>query len=459
MRNARRLSVPIHLERNLTEPLHHQLAAQLRQAIVTGRLGAGTRLPSTRTLAEVLRISRGVALAAYEILLGEGYVHGRHGSGTYVARRREDRARRPPPAEAVRAGVDLTPDRPNTRAFPLMAWRAAWRRASHQPPPHDDLPPLGLPELRHAIAAFLRESRGLVLDHHEVVVTTGHGHALQLLLQGGHAPTVALEDPAHPLLRGALSQRARVVPVPVDRSGPRPGAIPAGCDAVVVLPERNNPLGHRMSLERRRALAVWADRTGGLVVEPAFDGLFATSGNPLPSVGSLTGPRSSAMTGSFRDILTPNLRVAFAVVPRPLARAIEAAAPVAGQPSFPCQRAVTELLTSGTVTRHVERLSAVYESRGRLVRQALGGLPGTRLLGVGTGNGSAALLLPGAAVAREVLAALRARQLRVAELAAYYQGAAEHGLVLGYGHLDEMPLRRALHVITRTLDLTRPAAA
>ncbi|WP_336213444.1 aminotransferase-like domain-containing protein [Nonomuraea sp. LPB2021202275-12-8] len=464
MRNPRRLSVPIHLERDLPEPLHHQLAAQLRQAIVTGRLAAGTRMPSTRTLAEVLRISRGVALAAYEILLGEGHVVGRHGSGTYVARREENRARRRPPAEAGLTTVDLTPDRPNPQAFPLIAWRSAWRRASHHAPPDDELPPLGLPELRREITAYLRESRGLVLDDHEVVITAGHEHALGLLLRatGEPSPLVALEDPALPRLRTALSRHARVLPVPVDGDGARAGLVPGGCDAVVVTPERNNPLGARMSPDRRRALAAWASATGGLVVEPAFDGVFDTAANPLPSILSLSDPRRAAMAGSFRDILTPNLRVAFAVVPRHLAEAVEAGVPAAsGQPSFTCQRAVTELLASGSVARHVERLSALYATRRKLVRQALGGYARTRLLGTDSGS-AAALLLPDPAVADAVTRTLRARRIQVADLATYHQGIPRHGIVLGYGHLDEMTLRRALHVIARTLDthgLPRSAAA
>ncbi|MEV0380784.1 winged helix-turn-helix domain-containing protein, partial [Nonomuraea sp. NPDC050643] len=141
MRHPQRLNVPIHLDRNLSEPLHDQLAAQLRQAIVRGQLAARTRMPSTRTLAGVLGVSRGVALAAYESLLAEGYVAGRHGSGTYVSgpsaevRQRPTADREPvQPAPATGPLIDLRMDRPTAQAFPLAAWRAAWRRASHRPP-------------------------------------------------------------------------------------------------------------------------------------------------------------------------------------------------------------------------------------------------------------------------------------------------------------------------------------
>ncbi|MDX3102143.1 aminotransferase-like domain-containing protein [Nonomuraea angiospora] len=445
MRSPRRLSVPIQLDRDLPEPLHDQLAAQLRRAIAGGRLIG--RMPSTRTLAAVLGVSRGVALAAYEVLLAEGHITGRHGSGTYVsgpedgaapgavARRSGQKdgaapravAGRSGPVDAREAVVDLRWDRPSTQAFPLAAWRAAWRRASHQAPPVDEPPAAGLPELRAAIAAYLRESRGLVLDGHEVVVTAGYADALALILRARHGAggaLIALEDPAPPGLRRALARLGTVLPLRTDGSGARPDLVPAGCDVVAVLPERG-ALGARMPTERRLALAAWARESGGLVLEPAFDGLFNPSLSPRPSVLALGEAGSTAMVGSFCDLLTPTLRLAFAVVPRRLAGAIEEGMSAGhGQPSFTCQLAVRDLLASGCVAGRAERLSVLYGAKRAFVRQALGAYPDTRLLGADTG--------------------------------------AAAGIAFGYGHLDPVTLRRALHALTGTLDdhrLPRRSAA
>ncbi|GAA3601880.1 pyridoxine biosynthesis transcriptional regulator PdxR [Nonomuraea rosea] len=474
MRNPQRLNVPIHLERDLPEPLQDQLTAQLRRAILRGQLTARTRMPSTRTLSEVLGISRGVALAAYETLLAEGYIAGRRGSGTYVSGRAPTAAAGPPaparaPARAPVSGatvVDLRSDRPSGQAFPLAAWRAAWRRASHQAPPLEEPPAAGLPELRAAITAHLRESRGLVLDGHEVVVTAGYADALELLLraQGRPAPVIALEDPAPPHLRIALGRLGTVLPLRTDGSGARPDLIPAACDVVAVLPERGNPLGARMPIERRRALAAWARESGGLVLEPAFDGLFNAALSPRPSVLAVGETWSTAMVGSFCDVLTPTLRLSYAVVPRHLAAEIEEGMSAGhGQPSFTCQLAVTDLLSSGCVSRRVERLSALYEAKRALVRQTLGAYPETRLLGADTGAG-ATLLLPVHVKAESVVAGLLERRIQVAGLADFHhpRSVPKNGFVFGFGHLDAVTLRRTLHTITRTLDdhrLARRTAA
>ncbi|MEW1842057.1 PLP-dependent aminotransferase family protein [Nonomuraea angiospora] len=478
MRNPQRLSVPIQLDRDLPEPLHDQLAAQLRRAIAGGRLIG--RMPSTRTLAAVLGVSRGVALAAYEVLLAEGHITGRHGSGTYVSGPEDgaapravarhsgqvDARERVASVDAREAVVDLRWDRPSTQAFPLAAWRAAWRRASHQAPPVDEPPAAGLPELRAAIAAYLRESRGLVLDGHEVVVTAGYADALALILRaqrGAGGALIALEDPAPPGLRRALARLGTVLPLRTDGSGARPDLVPAGCDVVAVLPERG-ALGARMPTERRLALAAWARESGGLVLEPAFDGLFNPSLSPRPSVLALGEAASTAMVGSFCDLLTPTLRLAFAVVPRRLAGAIEEGMSAGhGQPSFTCQLAVRDLLASGCVAGRAERLSVLYGAKRAFVRQALGAYPDTRLLGADTGA-AAALLLPAAVRAESVVTGLLARRVLVADLAEFCheRGVRQNGIAFGYGHLDPVTLRRALHALTATLDdhrLPRRSAA
>ncbi|MEO3855166.1 PLP-dependent aminotransferase family protein [Acrocarpospora sp. B8E8] len=458
MRNPQGLRVPIRVDRSLPTPLHDQLAHQLRQAIDSGQLATGTRMPSTRTMADVLQVSRGVALAAYELLFADGYVTGKHGSGTYVAihTRADDRGtpRATTPARA-QGPVDLTPGQPTSEAFPIAAWRAAWRRASHHAPPIDEPPAAGLPELRSAITALLRDTRGLVLDHHEVIVVSGYGEALRLALPGaGDRPvTVGLENPAPPELRNAIARHATVLPIPVDGAGARADLIPPGCDAVIVTPERNDPLGARMSIDRRHALSTWATDHNALIIEPAFDGVFNPTVNPRPSVLAVA-PSRTMMYGSVRDLLTPSLRLAFLVVPRQLAADIEARLQYGPEPpSHMCQQVAADLLRAGCPTRRVDRLSSLYAQRRTLLHQSLGAYPDASLLGSNSGS-AATLLLPPALPATRLTHTLRDRGVIVTTLADYYHPHShpKNGIVLGYGHLDEMTLRRALRTLTTTLD-------
>ncbi|WP_327090760.1 PLP-dependent aminotransferase family protein [Nonomuraea sp. NBC_01738] len=461
MRNPRRLSIPIRLERDPARALQDQLADQLRAAIDGGRMAAGTRIPSTRTMAGILGVSRGVVVSAYETLFAQGYVTGRSGSGTYVA---GDRTPAPlpslrhapaPASREAQAPISMHPDRPSARNFPLAAWRAAWRHASHDAPPVEELHPAGLPALRAAVAEHLRETRGLVLDEHEVIITAGFSQALQLVVLGlGKAGAgVALENPAPLTIRTALAGLARVLPVPVDARGARPDQIPRNADVFLTMPERNDPLGARMSPDRRHAVAGWAARHGGLVLEPGFDGLFNAGVGPLPSIMALGEARNTAMIGTFNGILTPTLRLAYLVVPRGLAHAIQTRIAVGReQPSYLCQRAMADLLTSGCVTRRADLLTRLYAAKRMLVRHALEPLPGLRLLGAATGS-AVTMLLPDRVRAADFQRTLRGRGLLVTDLARYHHPDApsRNGLVLGYGHLDEMTLRRALRLLTGAL--------
>src|SRR5260370_1842277 len=80
------LDLPITLDRAAPTSIYQQLCEQFRRAILDGRISRGTRLPSTRTFAQALGVSRTVTSSAYDELFAEGYLEGRQGSGTYVAR-------------------------------------------------------------------------------------------------------------------------------------------------------------------------------------------------------------------------------------------------------------------------------------------------------------------------------------------------------------------------------------
>ena len=77
--------LPVVVERADPVPLAVQISAQLEAAVTDGLLHAGDRLPSSRDLAVSLGVSRTVVTNAYARLFAEGWLEGRHGSGTYVA--------------------------------------------------------------------------------------------------------------------------------------------------------------------------------------------------------------------------------------------------------------------------------------------------------------------------------------------------------------------------------------
>jgi GntR family transcriptional regulator / MocR family aminotransferase len=279
------MDLPVALDRTSSQPLQRQLTEQVRRAILDGRLVAGTRLPSTRALAAEVGISRNVALAAYDELFADGYIEGRHGSGTFVA---GDLPALPRPSLPVPDGsprwlrpIEPLPDldvdvpeaiefrlgKPFTSELPRDVWRRVWNDVSGQLPPSDYGAPAGDPELREAIAGYLRRSRGVACGADDVVVTAGAIQAVDLIARAILEPgdSVGFEEPGYPTARQVLQARgARLLPVPVDRDGMQVERIPTGDDApifVYVTPSHQYPLGARMPVGRRMALLEWARTT------------------------------------------------------------------------------------------------------------------------------------------------------------------------------------------------------
>ncbi|HEU4421865.1 MAG TPA: PLP-dependent aminotransferase family protein [Pilimelia sp.] len=461
MRYPATLTIPISLSRDAPRPLHEQVVAQVRTAIHDGLLAAGCQLPSSRTLAHLLGVSRGVVTVAYDELFTAGYLDSRAGSGTYVAAR----PRRDPevtlaarPASGPAEMIDLSPGQPNLEVFPLSAWRAAWRQASFRHPPAAGLPPLGLPELRHAIATHLQRTWALALPNSVVVVTTGRWDGLRVLLGtlGVTAAQVAVEEPSSPSLRHLVGDgEVPGAAIPAGATGALPDPLPAACRAVVVSPDAP-PSGEAMSAQRRQDLARWAARTGGRIVELARDAAPSPGMGRLPRLINLTRGRS-ILVGGFCELLTPSLKLGYVVVPGDLAGPVRARIlSQANQPSYTTQRAVAQLLGDGTVARLMRRLDAAAARKRRMVTSALAPVAGIRLDAPETLDMATVHLLDGAPADR-VADLLLARGVRVTTLAPYHFSGlpVRSALVIGYGHQPDRTLGRALSTLVAVL--TGPA--
>ncbi|MFI6930088.1 PLP-dependent aminotransferase family protein [Streptomyces sp. NPDC050287] len=434
------LGVDLHLEP--TGPrLRRGLTDALREAVRSGRLAPGTRLPSSRALAADLGIARNTVADAYADLVAEGWLTARQGSGTRVAERTVVRpsARSPRPRERAAPTYDLRPGFPDLASFPRTEWLKAARRALSVAP-YDAFgygDPRGRVELRTALAGYLARARGVRADPERIVVCAGFSHGLKLLgavLRARGIHTVAVESyglDVHWRLLGAAG--LRTVPLPLDRLGTDPGELAdrgsgesADAGAVLLTPAHQFPLGVPLHRDRRAAVVDWARRTGGLVLEDDYDGEFRYDRQP---VGALQGldPDRVVHLGTASKSLAPGLRLAWMVLPPQLAEEAAAAKGGVDTCGMTDQLTLAEFITSGAYDRHVRSARLRYRRRRDALVAALAArAPEVHATGIAAGLHAVLRLPPGS-------------EQSVVQAAAW-QGLAVHGLT-PYRHPDAVTER------------------
>ncbi|MEV6940612.1 PLP-dependent aminotransferase family protein [Streptomyces sp. NPDC051172] len=438
------------------------LQAALREAVRTGRLSPGTRLPSSRDLAADLGVSRGLITEAYEQLAAEGYLRSGRGAGTWVGGavraappRARDLAPRSPGARA-----DFVPGTPDLSLFPRAAWAAA-QRAVLAELPHRDLgypDPRGLPQLRTALAELLARRRGVVADPERIVVVSGVAQATTLLGFALHAHglrTVGVEDPGSPQ-HDALYASAGVttVPVPLDGEGIVVGALrDSGVRAVVTTPSHQFPTGIAYSARRRTELLDWARSADGLVLEDDYDGDFRYDRAP---VGALQGldPEHVAYTGSVSKSLAPGLRLGWLLVPEALAeevverkRTMDLGHPTLDQALF------ARFVERGDYDRQLRRCQRAYrERRDALLAALQEHFPGSQVAGIAAGLHVIVRLPERYGPLERFLARVTAAGVAVRGLADYTHGHVESGdvqLVLGYAYQPPARIRDGIRLMAQ----------
>jgi GntR family transcriptional regulator/MocR family aminotransferase len=399
------------------EPLQRQLYAALRDAIRALTIPAGTRLPSTRFLAESLALSRTTVSLAYEQLRAEGYLRGRERSGSFVnallpddallatrpggmpnegATRQATKARRAQPSSKR----DLSPSErgrvlstlvvsstptpggsppicfrmgtPALDRFPLSLWGTLlarrWRALTAAQLAYGD--PAGLPTVREAIASYARQARAVRCDASQVIVVSGAQQGFDLvarvLLDVGD--TAVVEDPGYRGIRAALiAAGAKVAPVPIDAQGLDVTAMRSlvpHARMACVTPSHQFPLGVTMSAPRRHAMLEWARATDGWILEDDFDSEYRFRARPLPSLQGMDDSSRVLYIGTFSKTLFPALRLGYLIVPPALVATFTSArAAVDRHPPTLEQSVLADFIGEGHFARHVRRMRALYAER------------------------------------------------------------------------------------------------
>jgi GntR family transcriptional regulator / MocR family aminotransferase len=492
------LSLRLELEKQGAVPLFRQLYSSLRAAILAGHLEGGTRLPPTRQLASELEVSRKTVVNAFEQLISEGYLEGKVGAGTYIARVLPEevlqvRRRAPSAASATPTpgrtphlsawgaslasrtirppdtGRAFQPGIPALEEFPSTLWSRleahSWRVVAREQLSDGD--PVGYRPLREAIASYLKAVRGMTCEPEQVIIMTGMHQALALVSKMALTPgeTVCMEDPSPLVVQQILTDAGAVVaPVAVDQDGLSVEGLvrteQSGHQArlVYITPSHQYPLGVTMSLSRRLALLQWAARTGAWIVEDDYDSEYRYAGRPLAALQGLDQVGCVLYMGTFSKVLFPALRLSYLVVPaasRDLFARGRAA--LGRQAPLMEQIVLSEFFTEGHFARHLRRMNGIYQERQaaliEAVRQRLAGE--LEIKPTATGLHVMGWLPPGVDD-RQVWQLAMARGVDVPPLSAHALCPQPRGgLVLGYACVSPPEIRTGIDRLAVALEARR----
>jgi GntR family transcriptional regulator/MocR family aminotransferase len=488
VRAAAGIAPAIAIDRSAPAPLHRQVCDGFREAIVEGRLRAGQRVPSTRSLAAALGISRIPVLTAFDQLLAEGYFESAVGAGTFVSRTLPAGTRAPQPvpspaamqparrpvAKGVGAIVRRDPEpwlggfgafrvsEPALDLFPFAAWSRLVARHSRRLPrrlmkygsPMGDLP------LRQALASYLGTARAVRCAPEQIMVVSGSQQALEIaarvLLDPGQA--VWVEEPGYGGARDALTLAgARLVPVPVDGEGLDVAAgirTARRARCALVTPSHQYPLGATMSASRRLQLLDWAEATGAWIIEDDYDSEYRYDSQPVAALQGLDRTARVVYIGTFSKVLFPALRVGYLVIPPDLVdrfAAVREAMDIFPPTLLPA--VLADFIVEGHFARHLRRTNLLYRERRSMLVETLRTL-GSRWRVVGA---EAGIHLVALCDRRDRPIAVRAARdgLWAMPLSSCHLGPPRHqGLVLGYGGTDVTEIPEAVARLRKVIAST-----
>jgi GntR family transcriptional regulator/MocR family aminotransferase len=458
------------LDRERSSSLQAQIFGQLKSLIQIGELRPGERLPSTRELATSLQVSRNTVVAAFDMLVGQGYVEAqlrsgfqvcnaaRAFSGLPIAGQVTEERKQMPSLPGV--PVPFRPTQPDVNLFSLQIWNRHRTRVLKRGScllHYQSRFPVGLDELRQSVASYLRDSRGVRCEWHQVAITNGSQQALfllaNLLLKPGQR--VYMEDPGYPGARDAWRQAgATVIPMPVDDEGiclPEQDAQHASL--IYVTPSHQFPLGTCMSLARRLTLLRAARDANSWIVEDDYDAEFRYTSVPQPSLQSLDENRRVIYIGSFSKTLFPALRLGYVVLPPSLVERFAALKSTVDDFSpLIDQATLASFLESGAFYAHLRRCRKHYAERQSYFLELVSrfGLPlGFPITGRGM---NLAGMLPASVNDRVCSDRLRLAGLDVPPLSRYAIEATAPGLLFGLAAFDKQAIHRGVSRMAAALD-------
>jgi GntR family transcriptional regulator/MocR family aminotransferase len=372
------------LDNNSQTPLYAQIYEQLKQEIVTGILPEGSRLPSTRHLAQTLAVGRNTVEYAYLQLSSEGYVTSRVGSGFTVEKlsgfmyltSKNDSQQVEQSSAQDKGPFNLYPyhfqyGNLSAQDFPIHMWKKISSKALASLTAEDMTAycdKMGEMDLRHDLSVYLQESRGVFCSAEQIIICSGFDYALTLLCQllRNKMTHIAIEEPGYNGAKNIFIDNGfTLLPVPVEKDGLNMEELErSAAEIVYVTPSHQFPTGAVTSIQKRLLLLEWAKRKNGFIIEDDYDSELRYHSRPIPSISSVVGSEHVVYIGTFSKALSPSLRMSYMVLPLKLLNLYHNELTMQQTPvSILDQRIIRELMRSGYWANHLRKTCVVYKKK------------------------------------------------------------------------------------------------
>ncbi|WP_405104141.1 MocR-like pyridoxine biosynthesis transcription factor PdxR [Priestia megaterium] len=368
-------------------PLYHQLYEYIKKEIVSSRVEVNDKLPSIRSLAAYLNVSRNTVDMAYQQLLAEGYVESKPKSGLYVTNTRFDLLqtdRKPtvflhPHSETKSCTYDFRYGKVDSRLFPLNEWKKRYNESlqTYREALFTYQESQGEESLREEIATYLYQSRGVVCSKHQIVIGAGTQQSLSLLAQmlKQSIRDIAFENPCYDGASFVFKQHGfSLKPVSLNNKGINIQELyDSQTRAVYVTPSHQFPYGMIMPVSRRIELLEWANDCNGFIIEDDYDGEFRYKGSPIPSLQSLDSNGRVIYTGTFSKSFMPSLRISYLVLPEVLLKTYHEQRFSLYEQAVPTlhQQTLGLIMKNGEWNKHLRRVRTAYQLKHSTLLAAL----------------------------------------------------------------------------------------
>ena len=446
--------------------LYQQIYEHIRQEIREGKLLAGERLPSTRSLAEYLQVARSTVDYAYDQLLSEGYIEAKPYKGYFVCRLEgiftmeqqemtEPEVVRPDSQEdGTQVQVDFSPYGIDMTGFPFGVWKRITKNILNDS--NSELFAQGEPQgdydLRMTISRYLHSSRGVNCRPEQIIVGAGNDYLLLLLekILGRHVG-IAMENPTYKRAYRIFQSFAyRIYTVDMDDKGMRADRLSGlPVRAAYVMPSHQYPTGAVMTIGRRAELLRWAEKEPDrYLIEDDYDSEFRYRGKPIPSLQSSDKRGKVIYIGTFSKAIAPAIRVSYMVLPESLLEVYRRDCSF-----YSCtvsridQRILNEFIRDGYFERHLNKMRMHYRAKHDLLLAELE--PFKKAFTISGEDAGLHLLLTarGAVTEAQLLSAATEAGVKVYGMSENMveTDAPKATILLGFGSVSEPEMKEGLH--------------